>query len=218
MKTEIIPAINVNTFQEVEEKLNVLKEAFVGASDAPEWVQIDVADGSFTDDTRWHNPDDLSGIDTEFRVELHLMIDNIDNQIEKWFSPFVHRIIFHLETSDQPSETIRKIKEKGFQVGIAIKPGGRWEEFVPYLEDVDLVQFLAVTPGKSGDKMQEQILDDISDFSVQYPLIPIQIDGGITKENIEEANAAGAGLIVAGSAIFGAKNIARAYSNLVDSI
>lgn len=214
MEKHIIPAINVNTFEEVESKLEILAKAFEEAQKAPEWVQIDVADGTFTDDIRWHDNNDLSGLDTEFKVELHLMLDNIDTRIDDWFSPFIQRIIFHLEASDQPSETIQKIKEKGLQVGIAIKLGGRSEEFEPYLRDVDLVQFLAVTPGKSGAPMHEGTLDEISDFSVKYPLVPIQIDGGITKENIEEAHAAGASLIVAGSAIFGEKDIVKAYNEL----
>lgn len=218
MEKQIIPAINENSFEEVETKLQLLSSAFKDSSEGPEWVQIDVADGTFTEDVRWNDPVDLSGIDTELQVELHLMLNDIDSRIEEWFSPFVHRIIFHLEASDQPSETIRKIKEKGLQVGIAIKPGGRSEEFEPYLKDVDLVQFLAVTPGKSGAKMNEETLDAISDFSVRYPLVPIQIDGGITAENIEEAHAAGASLIVAGSAIFGEKDMIKAYSNLYAAI
>lgn len=215
---EIIPAINVDTFEEIEQRLAALASAFSGVLQKPNWVQIDVADGSFTTDTRWHDPHDIPGFDTSFAIELHLMLDEIDEKIDQWTNPLIGRIIFHVEAAAQPSEVIEKIKNKGIQVGLALKPGGRAEEFEPYLDNIDLVQFLAVTPGKSGAKMEDGVLDQISDFSVRYPEVTIQIDGGITKDNIDEAHAAGASLIVAGSAIFGGEDIQASYQELFKKI
>lgn len=199
MTVEIIPAINAKTFEEVKEKIRMV-EPYVS------WVHLDVADGSFTDAILWHNPEDLFQLRTPLFIEVHLMLDRIDERIDAWLEPNVRRIIFHREASRDPNTVIAACRAADIQVGISLRPDTPIETVLPYAEKVDLVQTLAVIPGTSGQKFRMDTLQKITALRRACALCLVEVDGGVDVATAPAIIQAGASLLVAGFAIFSAKS------------
>ncbi len=205
--TEIIPAINTDSFEEVRRRIKLV-EPFA------EWIQLDVADGTFTKNTTWHEPEDLLSFETPLKIEAHLMINDIEERLENWLIAPVKRVIFHLEASRDPDFVIEKCRAAGKEVGIAIGPDTPWTQLVPYFGKVDLFQILGVHPGLAGQKFIEDNFDKIIHIRKECPKCIIEVDGGIDKATAKKAIKAGADIIVAASAIFSAKDIKKAIDML----
>jgi ribulose-phosphate 3-epimerase len=204
---EIIPSINVATFSELKEKIKLV-EPYVS------WVHLDVADESFTDITLWHNPKDLLDLHTPLFIEVHVMLDGIDERITDWLEPNVRRIIFHREASADPDFVITQCRQADIQAGIAIRPDTPVESVIPYLPRVDLVQTLAVMPGGAGQKFKSETLQKISAIRTVCPSCPIEVDGGVDTETVPAIIANGATILVAASAIFDKPDIKHAIDEL----
>ncbi len=207
MKIEIIPAINTDSFEEVKRKIGLV-EPYV------KWVQLDIADGTFTKNTAWHDAEDLLSLKTSLNIEIHLMINDIEERIEDWLIAPVKRIIFHLEAVKDPDFVIEKCRKAGKEVGIAIGPDTPWTKLVPYFKKVDLFQVLGVYPGLAGQKFLEDNLDKIIHLRKEYPKGIIEVDGGMDKETAKKVIDAGADIIVAATAIFDSDDIKKAIEEL----
>ena len=205
--TQIIPSINVPTIEGVQERIAKV-EPFV------EWCHLDVTDGIFAKHVTWHEPIDLPLIQTKLNVEAHLMIERPEEAIEEWLVEPVKRVIVHLEATKDPELIIQKCREAGKEIGFAIKPGTFWGMLKPWFQKIDLVQALAVEPGPSGQAASQDIFDKIASIRLACPSCIIEIDGGMNPDTSDQARAAGADLIVAGSAIFSSLDIVAAIREL----
>ncbi|MBU1178925.1 ribulose-phosphate 3-epimerase [Patescibacteria group bacterium] len=211
---QVIPTINADSFEEIQERIKLIESYTDPAKGGINWVQIDAADGTFTKNTIWHNAGDLLSIETPLNIEVHLMIDKIEDRVEDWFLAPVKRIIFHLEAAKDPHFVVKKCKEAGKEVGVAIGPDTPWTRLVPFYGRVDLFQILAVYPGLAGQKFIEESLEKISDLRKNCPDAIIEVDGGINKETAKKCKEAGADIVSAASYIFNSKNIEQSINNL----
>ena len=174
-------------------------------------------------------PTILSEIDEKFYpyLDCHMMV----MEPEKWVKPvcnaiysyqpshFFERVLrkdfkpncgftFHLEAADNCKELIRNIKRHGMNVGIAINPLTPVSHLLDILEDkevyedIDLVLVMSVNPGFGGQSFMKEVLPKVKTLRKKYPLLNIQVDGGVSKSNIVSISRAGANNVVAGSAIF----------------
>ncbi len=221
MLPELIPAVNAETFDEVKAKIKKVEPYAEGAVSAEgpdnggiKWVHVDVADGSFTDVMLWHDPNDLLNLQTPLCVEVHLMIDRIDERVADWLKPVVRRVIFHREASENPNVVIDACRAADIQAGIAIKPDSSVDIVLPFLSKVDLVQTLAVVPGPSGQAFRSDTLQKIAALHSAYPACPIEVDGGVNSSTVGAIVKAGATILVAGAAIYGAADIKNAIEDL----
>lgn len=204
---EIIPAVNAISFEEVQRKVSQIESH-------AKWVHIDVADGTFTDNVLWHNPVDLAFLKTELFIEIHLMLDDIDAKLKDWLLPNVRRNIFHVEAAKNPEALIAACHAADIFAGIAIKPNTSWEALKPYVNKADLLQVLGVIPGKSGQTLQKNVIQNIRALRGETSSCFLEIDGGVNVETAAETVEAGANVLVAGSAIFNASDPARAIEEL----
>ncbi len=204
---EIIPAINADNFEEVVKRMRAVEPYC-------KWVQLDIADGTFTKNTTWHNPEDLVGIETSLKIEVHLMILDVEKRVENWLLPNVNRIIFHLEAVKDPDFIINKCQKAKKEVGIAIGPDTPWTKLVPYFKKADLFQILGVHPGRPGQKFKEECFDKIARVRKHCRHCIIEVDGGMDKITAQKAVKAGANIINAATAIFSAKDIKKAIQEL----
>lgn len=215
MAIEIIPAVNAKTFAEVKEKVHLVEPYAEGPDNGGiKWVHIDVADGSFTDISLWHNPKDLFQLQTPLFVEVHLMLDKIDERIDAWLKPNIRRIIFHREASRDPNTVIEACRASDIRAGIAIRPDSPVDIVLPYIQKVDLVQTLAVVPGPSGQKFRPETLQKIMALRHACPTCPIEVDGGIDMNTAPQVVHAGADTLVAASAIFNTPDVRKAIEEL----
>jgi len=204
---EIIPSINVPTFEEVQERIKKV-EPYVS------WCHLDVTDGVFSKHLTWHDPADLPRLDTKLKAEVHLMVEEPEKIIDRWLVAPVGRIIVHLEAVRDPELIIKKCREAGIEVGFAINPETFWGKLAPWLGKVNLLQVLAVPPGPSGQKMGDDAIDKVAHLRAQGSGCIIEIDGGVNFETAKKAIAAGADILIAGSVIFSATDIGNAIAAL----
>lgn len=208
MDFEILPAINAVTFEEVTKKIRLI-EPYVS------WAHLDVADGTFTKNILWHDAKDLRTLVTPLFIEVHLMIDNVDEHAGEWLLPNVRRVIFHVEASHDPKAVIKKCHEANTEAGMALCPDTPVDVLFPYLTLADMVQTLAVMPGRSGQVFQNDTLEKIKALRSHTQSGVIEVDGGVNSQTIGQICRAGASVLVAGSAIFeSGKDIKSAIEEL----
>lgn len=210
---EIIPSINVPTFEEVQERITRV-EPYVS------WCHLDVTDGVFSKHLTWRNPQDLARLQTKLDVEVHLMVEKPEEVMEQWLVEPIRRLIVHLEAmSSQMRDTecltiIKKCREAGRQIGFAIKPDTSVSLLDPWLGKVDMILLLRVQPGASGQRMSSEMLGEISHIRNTCPECIIEVDGGVSVDNAKRAVHAGASVLVAGNFLFQAPDIHEAIEKL----
>ena len=152
-------------------------------------------------------------------VDTHLMIADPDESAILYAQAGSSSVTFHFEASNEPVLTIKRLRDAGVRVGIAIKPQTSFEEIAPFLENVDMLLVMTVEPGFGGQRFMKDQLPKIeaarSAISALYGAKPwLQVDGGISLETIGLAAKAGADTFVAGSAVYQAKNSAELIAQL----
>jgi len=152
--------------------------------------------------------------------DVHLMVESP----AKYFAPVAaaggNSVTFHYEAVDDIPATIRAAREAGLQVGVAFGPETEPETVAAVAGDADLVLCVAIHhPGSSGRPFHEGTDARVERLRAALPAeVAIQVDGGVTADNISRLRDAGATLFVAASAIFAADDLPRAYRRLVQTL
>ena len=155
----------------------------------------------------------------EGALDCHLMVDNPEHHFGLIRQAGGDSVTFHFEAVDDPPALAARAREHGFQVGLAFNPETSVEEVVPAAEGFDLVLCMSIHPGYSGQEFMPEAFDRIRALRALLPPgTQVQVDGGITSDNIRSVHDAGADLIVCGTAIFGMKDLPRAYRRLVQEL
>lgn len=172
------------------------------------YIHIDVMDGIFVPSISYGMPVVRSLRRVTNKVfDVHLMIAEPERYIGAFADCGADSITFHIEATDRADEILKEIHGRGLKAGISVKPDTPVEALRPYLDRVDMVLVMTVEPGFGGQsyldfctdkvKMARKLADETGRD------IDIQVDGGITLDNVEEVLRAGANVIVAGSSVFG---------------
>jgi len=152
------------------------------------FIHIDVMDGNFVPNVQFDNMGEIREINlvSKYPMDVHLMVDNPVNYINKLDNMNIEFITFHVELNVDKFEVIKKIKELGYKVGISIKPNTSIKELEPYLDEIDMVLVMSVEPGLGGQKFMKITIDRIRELKelISNRNILIEVDGGITDETI----------------------------------
>jgi ribulose-phosphate 3-epimerase len=169
-------------------------------------VHVDVMDNHFVPNLTFGlgMVDALKKV-TSLPLDVHLMIDDP----ERWAPPyaeFAESVTFHLEASKTPILLAREIRALGAKAAIAIKPNTPVERLVELLPEIDMVLIMTVEPGFGGQSLIPETLKKIAHARNEIRSsgleIALQVDGGVTEDNISELAKMGANVFVAGSAVF----------------
>ena len=180
-------------------------------------MHFDVMDGHFVPNISYGAPvlKCLHAALPEVYYDVHLMISEPARYAPDFAKAGANLITFHLEAvPDAVGETIDAIRATGCQVGISIRPGTPVEAVYPYLDAVDLVLVMSVEPGFGGQKFMPSALGKLRWLKAEKDRrglkFLLEVDGGVDAATAPQCVAAGADVLVAGSAIFGAADPAAA--------
>jgi len=179
-----------------------------------DWIHVDVMDGHFVPNLTIGAPVVKSlRKNTKLILESHLMIDNPARYIEDFAKAGSDIITIHQEAVKNPRSVIRKIKALGVKAGISIKPKTKASKIYDLLDVVDLVLVMTVEPGFGGQAFMEDMMPKIKKIRKRFNG-DIAVDGGINSQTAKKAKKAGTNVLVAGTYVFGAKNIKKAIESL----
>lgn len=168
------------------------------------WLHIDVMDGHFVPNITFAMPVIASLRKyTGMFFDVHLMIENPEKYIERFIESGADGVTFHAEATDNIDECINLIRKHKKQVGISICPETPLDVIEPYLDKADMVLLMTVHPGYGGQKYIYEVDKKIRTLREKMGGgFKIQVDGGVTEDNIDHILEQGANVIVAGSAVF----------------
>ena len=188
---------------------------------AADYLHVDVMDGAFV-------PNLTIGVPvvksirkcTDMFLDVHLMIDKPARYIEAFAKAGADQLTVHLE-ADHPTgiaEALRLMGDCGVKKAVALRPITRAEAILPYVGELDLVLVMTVEPGFGGQAFLESQLETIRQARAiidRYnPACELEVDGGVTPQTAPLAVGAGANVLVAGSAVYGAADIPAAIAAL----
>ena len=209
------PSVLAADFAKLGDELKKIEKA--GAT----YAHLDVMDGIFVPNISFGAPM-ISSIRkaSDLIFDVHLMITEPQRYIDDFIKAGADIITIHYESCENPREVIKYIKSKEVKAGLSIKPATPAEAVYDMLRDLDMLLVMTVEPGFGGQKMMPEQLDKVrkirkyaNDNRIK---IDIEVDGGLTADNVGMAIAAGANVIVAGSAVYTAKSPKEVIKKMKD--
>lgn len=206
MEIKIAPSILSADFSKLAEQLELVKDA--------DLLHIDVMDGHFVPNLTF-GPVLVKSIKpcTKLPFDVHLMVSNPQDLIGPFAEAGADILTVHAEACKDLPELLREIRALGVKTGVSIRPATSVDAILPHLDLIDMPLVMSVEPGFGGQKFMPEVLPKVMALREQFKG-DIEIDGGIGAQNAGQAAKAGANVLVAGSAIFGAKDIPKAVEDI----
>src|ERR1700730_11322578 len=214
-KVLVAPSILAADFAKLADEVHASEKA--GA----DWIHCDVMDGHFVDNISFGPMIvDVVRKQTKLPLDVHLMIQHADHYLPRFVKAGANSINVHIEPEAEHDveKTLRAIREAGCRVGLAFNPATPFEAVEPYLDKIDILLVMTVHPGFGGQPFRPEMMAKVKrarEWQKQHDAkLDITVDGGINSETAQLSMQNGANVLVAGTAIFHAKDYAEAIRAL----
>ena len=184
-----------------------------------DWFHLDVMDGVFVPNITFGSPVlDIFKYYAKKPLDIHLMIVNPENYIDKFSSCNPDTITIHLEAVKDVRAVVKMIKNLNIKAGLAINPDTPIKYLEPYINEIEMVCLMGVFPGFSGQKFINETNSRLRDIKnlieSKKSKVLIQVDGGVDLSNVKQLSKLGADILVSGSCIFKSEN----PKSIIDSL
>lgn len=182
-----------------------------------DWLHLDVMDGHFVDNISF-GPALVAAVHAtnDIFLDVHLMISRPDHYLPRFVAAGADLITVHVEAEHDVAATLKRIREAGCQVGLALNPATPLEAVLPFVDKIDLLLCMTVVPGFGGQAFMSEMLGKIEAAAelraARGLAFHIEVDGGIDAKTAAPCAAAGANAFVAGSSTFGVPDMAAAIA------
>jgi ribulose-phosphate 3-epimerase len=196
----------------------VLDEAW---AEGVRWLSVDVMDGHFVPNISF-GPDLVRLIKRRagFFVDAHLMVSNPDEASGFFAEAGADMVVVHAEACRDPRAALRRLRRAGVRTGLAVKPRTPVSRILPLVGEMDLALVMTVEPGFAGARFLEPMMAKVRALrraiDAEGGRCRLQVDGGVNASTIADAAAAGADSYIAGTAVFGAKDLGAAFRSLME--
>ena len=183
------------------------------------WIHVDIMDGHFVPNLSF-GADVTKAVNevTDQILDVHLMIEEPEKWVDNYIEAGADCVIFHVEATDDPRPLLVALREKGVRAGFSVKPGTPIEDYLDLVDIADLVLVMSVEPGFGGQSFMADMLPKIRGISAlikEYrPACELEVDGGVDPVTCKTCIAAGANVLVAGSAVYKADDIPARIAEL----
>ena len=188
-----------------------------------DWIHFDVMDNHFVPNLTVGPMvcESLRKNDINCPIDVHLMVEPVDDLIKMFADSGATSITFHPEASMDPEKSLELIENLGCKPGLVLNPDISLNVLKPFLKDLYMVLLMSVFPGFGGQKFIPEVIEKIRDLrnliDESKNIIRLEVDGGVNSDNVSQISLAGADTFVAGSAIFNHKNYSHAVKTLRDN-
>jgi ribulose-phosphate 3-epimerase len=185
-----------------------LAEAALAVEQAgADWIHVDVMDGHFVPNLTF-GPKMVADLHkaTRLPLDVHLMIERPEDWVDRYADAGATYLTIHVEASQDVPGTLAAIRARGVGPGLTLNPETPVDAVLPYLESLDLALVMSVRPGFGGQRFIESALGKVKaireELDRRHHVAELEVDGGVKPDNAARVVAAGATVLVAGSAIF----------------